>query len=1335
MLTSSRSVPRIRLYLLLCLSVISLARSWSVYYIAAAEDYCNTTCPANCNCTTMNRLQNQIAELPHSHLLLIILPGEHIIDRGSGEYHFEGFVDLVITGDKPCREEPSNCTILCKLSRWCHFLFSDTNSTGLHNTVHHHSCNISLSNILVKGPTGKDKHTKTLNRTFWNFESVENVTMQNVVFEGDSTIEIKQPLGVTNITGCQFKGLPPGLHPKKSYYRPSILISINRTSQYINTFTTEISNCLFEAQSPYQSNIKTLLETTQPIQIMEASNKIGVVRSMSPILIKSCTFLKSTALYACLKGPSSIFIAIEKSIIDGSINWNDSILTTNPFLSINSSGIIIVIENAPHLLINGSSNDSNSCPPTVSITGNHFTRLCSSKATALKIIQRGQPSCSMLVRMAKNTLINNWSKCYGSIIYAKLASGPFETKSIRQLTTLVNITENLLIQNKAVYFECLTDTKCKRYYIQGTFLPFSEPCNQVPNWQWQGAVHLEGYSNDTTASFKGNNITSNILTGITLHNSNLQLLGCNYISKNYGVAGGGILILNSSQLYFTNNSQLLLSGNMAKSSGGGIFVNNFYYLFENITLPCFFQFADDKGNILERAQLKSMNVTVNFTENDALMSARSIFNLNLQNCSLNTYFTDAPNITEVVLKIFNLSHMLDQNEVASYPVDICTCKKGKRFKCVGEKALSYSLYPGQNLIVKLIVVGDLQIPLSSTIEVYFNNTYIDKDMKEIDSMSLGFTRVLKKRCNEFNIPVYSKLSYGHQTIDLRVPLFENTPDSDCNSVWLNKPINITIMDICPTGFQLNEDLAQCQCSFILKQFGITCHLKTNSFQVAKNQWIGTSNNQLLVSNYCHPTYCKSNTEEVKLTDNHCINGRQGILCGQCPEGESVILGSYGCQKCSNIYILIVIPFLLLGPLFILFLCTFNLTITAGTVNGLLLYINLFNICYDSFPSNFYKSSPNIILAFRTVSYFPLCFYDGMAEFGKTVILLGFPIYLITLVVLICVCSNFINMHRINMLIGPRICPVLNTVILLSYSAMFDHVIRALRGTLLCDLTCRKVWLYDGSLTYFNSTKHIILGTIAISILVCFLIPVAFIALFGNKLKRFIRWRWYMNFFDTFRGAFKFQFSFWIGIRLLARVLLLVLKVNTDDDAEVILLATACVAFVLLFVQFLIKPFKKLKVENFSCSERINKYIFTEKFKESAITYLDNLYLLNIGLLFLALLYDRVNSYLAVCISISAAVAQFIVIFIFHLVEYSPFRKCVIICFSRVRSRCRRQAQEEMRQPVEDQGSMRSVVTLDLPNELRAANCRDSDSDTSSATDDEDLTEPANLEGIHLLSQK
>ena len=92
--------------------------------------------------------------------------------------------------------------------------------------------------------------------------------------------------------------------------------------------------------------------------------------------------------------------------------------------------------------------------------------------------------------------------------------------------------------------------------------------------------------------------------------------------------------------------------------------------------------------------------------------------------------------------------------------------------------------------------------------------------------------------------------------------------------------------------------------------------------------------------YCSLTPDSSNVSVYKL-DKQCIRGRTGVLCGACKPGLSHILGlSHECRKCTDKRLFLYIPLVLSSGV----LTLLNLTITEGSVNGIIFYATFLFTC-------------------------------------------------------------------------------------------------------------------------------------------------------------------------------------------------------------------------------------------------------------------------------------------------------------------------------------------------------------------------------------------------------
>ena len=147
---------------------------------------------------------------------------------------------------------------------------------------------------------------------------------------------------------------------------------------------------------------------------------------------------------------------------------------------------------------------------------------------------------------------------------------------------------------------------------------------------------------------------------------------------------------------------------------------------------------------------------------------------------------------------------------------------------------------------------------------------------------------------------------------------------------------------------------------------------------------------------------------------------------------------------------------------------------VGTINGLIFYANILAVdksillpfAESNFATVFIISWLNLELGIDT------CYYPGMDAYVKACLQLLFPGYVILLVILVIIISNY--SRRFSHVIGTSPVETLATLIILSYAKFIQTVITALSyGTLQYpDNTQDTVWLPDATVNYFSS-KHII----------------------------------------------------------------------------------------------------------------------------------------------------------------------------------------------------------------------------------------------------------------------
>ena len=344
---------------------------------------------------------------------------------------------------------------------------------------------------------------------------------------------------------------------------------------------------------------------------------------------------------------------------------------------------------------------------------------------------------------------------------------------------------------------------------------------------------------------------------------------------------------------------------------------------------------------------------------------------------------------------------------------------------------------------------------------------------------------------------------------------------------------------CPVGFTLQNGV--CGCDPLLPLDIEKCHIDLSAIRRPANTWITActlaNNTNYLISD-CPMDYCLPYSTNVNLLypDLQCQFNRTGVLCSQCQHPLSMVFGSSRCMKCNNVHILITIIVLVAGIVLVVLLYVLNLTVTNGTINGIIFYANIISINDSVFLVN-----DNVFKPFRVfISFTNLdlgiesCFYNGMDSYAKMWLQLFFPSYLILIAVLIIIASRYSS--RILRLTYSRSLPVLATLLLLSYTGVLRVVLTVLFSystiTHYPGGDKQLVWSIDASVPLFRSKLTMLFITCLVLFLL--LIPFNITLLFTRHLSRFRIVNCFKPLSDAFQGSHKDKYYYWIAVQLMFR---------------------------------------------------------------------------------------------------------------------------------------------------------------------------------------------------------
>ena len=408
-------------------------------------------------------------------------------------------------------------------------------------------------------------------------------------------------------------------------------------------------------------------------------------------------------------------------------------------------------------------------------------------------------------------------------------------------------------------------------------------------------------------------------------------------------------------------------------------------------------------------------------------------------------------------------------------------------------------------------------------------------------------------------------------------------------------INISFRP-CPPGFSLSKDPPfRCDCNRLMKQLpGVKCHIQDQTISRSGLVWISTEDNETVTASTCLYNYC--NREEINVTledpDSQCNFNHSGTLCGGCQPGLSLALGTNHCLHCPNTHLALLLPFALTGAVLVCFIKVIDLTISQGTLNGLVFYANVVKaneyLLYNEKQTNplaVFIAWLNLDLGIET------CFFNGLTAYGKTWLQFVFPLYIWSIAGLIIILAKYSD--RVAKVMGNNSVPVLATLFLLSYAKLFRTIITALSFTTLSTTHGSKaVWSADGNLDYLGP-EHAPLFAVAAATLLFLWLPYTLLLFLGQWLHRCncrLITRMMMKikpFLDAHYGPLKGNHRYWFGALLLVRAVILLISALIPANHTIITVFSINVCALVLMTGFAVGVYKNFAVATFNAVWFVN----------------------------------------------------------------------------------------------------------------------------------------------------
>lgn len=709
--------------------------------------------------------------------------------------------------------------------------------------------------------------------------------------------------------------------------------------------------------------------------------------------------------------------------------------------------------------------------------------------------------------------------------------------------------------------------------------------------------------------------------------SNLIVLGNIEINNNNADSGGGILFCSNAVMFLKPNTNVTISNNHVKHAGGGICVED--QCMQSRPL-CFFQYdieATFNSSLRE-------SIHIHLVNNIAIFAGDHIFGGSVDFCYMmqskisHKNYSDPYHNTQYFMDIFNFIPYTNTS-ITSPERHICLCNSTNIMDCQtfpNGPPEPISVYPGEYFNISAVAVGQMNGSVPGTVYTSFS----EKDQHHLVHGEVQ--RISNRECTNLSYSFHCKNDKEMSaTLVVSVQFLGDKSFQEHLNFYQPLTVNVSIKK-CPLGFELTQqkDYQKCDCMYKIPH--ITCDINSKTiYRIKQGVWIGYGHVQnddiiLSYSHFCSPYYCGNTRQTITVgdsmfmnQDNQCCCNRSGIMCGACKENYSIVLGSNACEdSCSNYYLFLAPIFGVIGLLLVAFIAVLNMTVTVGSVNGLIFYANVLqangNVYLSENSINFLTPVLKIFISWMNLDLgIPTCFFVGMDDYSKAWLQFVFPLYIWMITGLIIYLSR--HFYFVTRLVEKNGVKVLATLVLLSYAKMIRAAITTFRHMTLHHISQNgttehhtNCWYYDCNIPYLEG-KHAALFAFGV-IVGLFLLPFTFILLFNDTLNKLSHWRmfswvWRLKpFFDAYAGPYIKKARYWTGLLCTMRVFIFITAGFTDNIYTIYGLSGGISVLLLVFAWVL------------------HSGIYKWRWFDVQEGFL----LLNLGMLHMYILYVKANSY-------------------------------------------------------------------------------------------------------------
>ena len=756
--------------------------------------------------------------------------------------------------------------------------------------------------------------------------------------------------------------------------------------------------------------------------------------------------------------------------------------------------------------------------------------------------------------------------------------------------------------NTLIYNTSFTEVSAQCLYSTSTTFPQSPPAVIVLYWSMLLVSECD--------------FTRNNISAMVAHASNITVSGGLTFSNNTAFAGTAFILVKDSILTSAENSHIYFLNNRATNIGGVFHItsNSMYLVSYGTVYPTNTCFLNIEGSRFQ-SRFTFANNSAGIG-GDILYGGQVAFGLDGKwNCLES--FKNISNISQNGLSV-----------VSSDPLRVCLCNGTGQPDCpVLVDPKPRTVYPGQTINISAVVVGQNFGTVAGSAYAQFMQRGSLLQLKPEQKVQ----SVTQHNCSNLSYTIFSQGEVSEAVLVL-------TAQDSCVSQFFNKAVdehkmhkmqviysvrnehavetllystnfpvyvNVSILP-CPPGFMLTTTSPfKCDCDQLLQEMpGIHCHIQEQTIGRSGLLWVGMiqddngTNGTVAASKYCPLDYCNAEDSNVILSepDSQCNFNHSGTLCGGCQPGLSLALGSAQCLQCSNKYLALLIPLTLAGPVLVFSIKLLDLTISQGTLNGLIFYANVIKSNEYIFLPPGQTNPLTVFIAWLNLDLgVETCLFQGLTAYSKTWLQFVFPFYIWSIAGLIIILAKHSN--RVAKVMGNNSVPVLATLFLLSYAKLLRTIITALSYTIVYTSHGPKaVWTADGNVDYLGP-KHAPLFTTAVSVLLFLWLPYTLLLFLGQWLQR-CNCRLVVNmlikikpFLDAHYGPVKSKHRYWFGaLHLVRAVILLISALVPANRSTAVVLCILVSAAVLTHFGHLV--YHNLAVATFDIAFFMNLVILT-----------------------------------------------------------------------------------------------------------------------------------------------